>query len=112
LFGDDPHLDVPRLANERDPEVCQVIDELVASWKISAERNFDFRERIPERDQAISERVDAEQIRVGEDFCPGGSFEWKGAGDSGLASGMAQIRLIFESRDWQRGEHGKKPTKL
>jgi hypothetical protein len=29
-----------------------------------------------------------------------------------LASGMAQVRLIFESRDWQRGEHGQKPTKL
>ena len=83
---------------------------MVAPGKISAEGNFDIRERIPERDQAISEHVDAEQIRIGEDFCSGGSFELKGAGDSDLASGMAQVRLIFESRDWQRGEHGEKPT--
>ena len=60
MFGDDPNLDVPLDSNERDAEVCQVIDELVASGKVSAEGNFDIGERIPERDQAISEHVDAE----------------------------------------------------
>ena len=79
----------------------------MASGKISAEGNFDIGERIPERDQAISEHVDAEKIRVRKNFCSRGSLELKGAGDSGLTSGMAQVRLIFESRDGQRGEHGK-----
>jgi hypothetical protein len=60
LFGDYPNFDVPRVSDERDAEVCEVIDELVASRKISAEGNFDIRERIPECDQAISEQVDAE----------------------------------------------------
>jgi hypothetical protein len=90
---------VSTVSNERDPEVCQVIDELVAPRKIFAQGNFYIRERVPERDQAISQQIDAQEMGVGENLCSGGSLELKGAGNSGLASGMAQVRLVFESRD-------------
>ena len=36
---------------------------------------------------------------IGENLCSGGSLELKGAGDSGLASGMALVGLVFESWD-------------
>jgi hypothetical protein len=109
-FGDDPDLDQSRVSDQRDPEVCHVVDELTASRKISAERDFDIGERIPEGDQTISKDVDAKEIRVGDNFRPSGSFELKGAGYSGLTSGMAQIRLIFQSWDCQRSEHAKEAT--
>ena len=98
------------VSNERDPEVCQVIDELVAPRKVSAQGDFYIRERVPERNQAISQQIDAQEMGVGENLCSGWSMELKGAGDSGLTSGMAQVRLIFESRDWQRAEHNREPT--
>jgi hypothetical protein len=90
---------VPRFSNEGDAEVCQVIDKLAAPWKISAERNFDIGKRIPEGDETISQKVDAQEIGVGENFGAGGSLKIEGAGNTGLAPGMADVRLIVESRD-------------
>src|SRR6476619_7551063 len=108
LFSEDANLGVPRVANERDAEVCQVIDKLVARRKISAEGYFDVGERIPERNQAFSKHIDAHEIRVGQDFCPGGSFQLKGTGNSGLASGVAQVGLIFETGNREGSGHGLK----
>jgi hypothetical protein len=101
---------VSTVANERDPEVCEVIDELVSPWKIPTQANFYICERVPERDQAISQQIDAQEMGVGENLRSGWSLKLKRAGDSSLASRMAQVRLLFESRDWYRAEHNRKPT--
>ena len=98
------------VANERDPEVCEVIDELVSPWKIPTQANFYICARVPERDQAISQQIDAQEMGVGENLRSGWSLKLKRAGDSSLASRMAQVRLVFESRDWYRAEHNRKPT--
>lgn len=94
---------MPTISHERDPEVGQVVDELVSPRKILSQANFYVRKRVPERDQAISQQIDAQEMGVGENLCSGGSLKLKGAGD--LASGMAQVRLVFESRDWYRAKH-------
>jgi hypothetical protein len=102
---------VPRLPNKGNAKVCQVIDKLAAPWKVSAERDFDIGKGIPEGDQTISQKVDTQEIRVGENFGPGGSLEIERAGNSGLAAGMADVRLIVESRDRVGTEHRNKATK-
>ena len=102
LFGENSDFDLTRFSNEGDAEVCQVIDQLAAPWKISTERDFDIGKGIPERDQTISQKIHARKIGVGENFGAGGSLENEGAGNTGLAAGMADVRLVVESRDGVR----------
>jgi hypothetical protein len=111
LFGENADFDVPRFSDQGDAEVCQVIDKLAAARKISAERNFDIGKGIPEGDQAVSQKVDAQKIGVGENFGAGGSLEIKGAGNTRLAAGMADVRLIVGPRDRVETEHHNKTTK-
>ncbi len=58
-----------------------------------------------------AKQVDGQEIGVGKNFGAIGPLELKGAGDSGLASGMANVSLIVELRDRVGTEHSKKPTK-
>jgi hypothetical protein len=69
LLGYNADFDVPRFPNRRDAEICQVIDKLTAAWELFAERNFDIGEGIPESNQAIPQKVDAQKIGVRENFC-------------------------------------------
>jgi len=111
-FGDDPDLDQSRVSDQRDPEVCHVVDELTASRKISAERDFDIGNGISEGDEAISQKVDAQKIGVGENFGADGSLETEGAGNTGVTAGMADVRLVVESGDGVRSEHPLMTTEL
>jgi hypothetical protein len=77
-----------------DAEVCQVIDELAAAWKISTERDFYIGKRVSQGDQSIAQKIDAQQIGVGENFGARGTLKIEGAGTTGLAAGMADVRLI------------------
>ena len=77
-----------------DAEVCQVIDELPAAWKISSERDFDIGTRVTQGDQSIAQNIDAQQIGVGENFGARGTLKIERAGTTGLAAGMAHVGLI------------------
>jgi hypothetical protein len=99
LFGENADFDLPGFSNQGDAEICEVIDKLAAARKISAERDFDVSGGIAKSYQTISQKVHARKIGIGEDFGAGGSLENEGAGNTGLAAGMADIRLLVKSRD-------------
>jgi hypothetical protein len=82
-----------------DAEVCQVIDKLAAAWKISTERDFDIGERVPQGDQTIAQKINAQKIGVGENFGARGALKIEGAGTTGLTAGMADVGLIVKSRE-------------
>ena len=103
---------MPRLPNKGNAKVRQVIDKLAAPWKISAERDFDISKGIPEGDQTISQKVYAQEIRVGEDFGACGPLENKRAGNTRLAAGMADVRLVVESGYGIRSEHSPMTTEF
>jgi hypothetical protein len=112
LLGENADFEVPRFSDERDAEVRQVIDELAAPWKIFAERNFDIGKGIAEGDEAISQKVDAQKIGVGENFGADGSLETEGAGSTGVTAGMADVRLVVESGDGIGSEHSPMTTEF
>lgn len=102
---------MPRFSDEGDTKIRQVIDKLTAAWEVFAERNFDIGKGIPEGDETISQKVDTQEIGIRENFGAGGSLEIKGAGNTGLAARMADVRLIVESRDRGVTKHHQENNK-
>ena len=105
MFGENSEFELARFSNEGDPEVRQVVDQLAAPRKISPERDFDIGKGVPEGDQTISQKIDARKIGVGKDFSAGWSLENKGAGNTGLAAGMTDVRLVVKPRDRKGTDH-------
>jgi len=86
LFGENTDFDLTRFSNEGDSEVREVVDKLPAPGKISAKRDFDIGEGIPQGNQTISQKVDAREIGIRKNFCPDGALQDEGAGNPRLAA--------------------------
>ena len=110
MLGENANFDVKRFSNERDAEVCQVIDKLATPWKISTQRNFDIGKGISEGDEAVSQKINAQEVGGGKNFGAEGSQEVKGAGETGVTAGMTDVGLVVESRDRVGTEHGQIAT--
>ena len=61
-----------------------IINELGASAKIAADRNFDISKRVAKSYKPISQQIDTEKVRIRENFGPYRALEFKRTGYPGL----------------------------
>jgi hypothetical protein len=84
-----------------DAEVREIIQKLPFTGEILSNRKLDIGERVPDGEKTVSQRVDREQVRIGDALCSRRANEFENAGRAGLASGMTKVRLVFEF--WEVG---------
>jgi len=85
LLGSYPDLHILGFADRRNSKICQIVNELGASAKIPADRNFDVSKGVAKSYEPISQQIDTEKMRIREDFGPYRVLKFKRTGYPGLA---------------------------
>jgi hypothetical protein len=98
-FSDDPDPHLRSVPDERDAQSSQIIQELLPTGKIPAQRDLDVGKRIANRNQAIAQNVDGQQVGIGQTPAARRGLQDKGAGLSGLTAGMTEVSLLFGSEN-------------